>query len=119
MTGPDENEKSEALVRRPVLVPKSKIESMPLSKLAIYIKTRIYAGERATRVAIEKYLEAGDALISAKARLAHGHFGPWLERNMPDVTWRTVNRLMKNASEYECLDATRKKQAQQLKGYNE
>lgn len=53
-----------------------------------------YAGK-----AIERALQAGDMLLTVKARLPHGEFGPWCATNLPDISQRTLQKYMRVARE--------------------
>lgn len=53
-----------------------------------------YAGK-----AIERALEAGDLLIQAKGRVAHGDWQSWLRQHCPNISPRTVQNYMRIARE--------------------
>lgn len=59
----------------------------------LHTEARALAGK-----AIERALEAGELLCTAKARLAHGEFGPWVEMHcgFSDRTARRYMRLHDN-----------------------
>jgi hypothetical protein len=49
----------------------------------------------AVEAGLEKAIECGQALISAKAMLKHGEWLPWLAKHCPDVSPRTAQAYMR------------------------
>jgi hypothetical protein len=64
-----------------------------LEQLAAAVRTAHAAVEHAAVNLLGHALAAGDALIAAKARLPHGEFGNWIDRNC-DLSERTAQRYM-------------------------
>ena len=52
------------------------------SELAIHIHKTYGQLEQHTRSAVQKALRLGDLLLAAKAAVAHGKFGKWVERQV-------------------------------------
>lgn len=70
-----------------------------LSALAAEINAAHRAAQEYASKAVERALQAGDLLIEAKSRLAHGEFGPWCKRHCPDISIRTIQNYMRVARE--------------------
>jgi hypothetical protein len=75
-----------------------------LSQLAIEINTAHDIAIEAAREVIRWSMKAGDLLMEAKGRLAHGEFGPWLRENCK-VGERQAQRYMKLARERARIEA--------------
>ena len=52
------------------------------SELAIHIRKTYDQLEQHTRSAVQKALRLGELLLAAKAAVAHGKFGKWVERQV-------------------------------------
>jgi Protein of unknown function (DUF3102) len=71
-----------------------------LEQLAFEINSAHEAGERSARNGLDRFKEAGEALLKAKERLPHGEWLPWLGKNVK-FSERTVRRYMALASGWE------------------
>lgn len=54
--------------------------------------------QMANRDAAYRGIRIGILLLDAKAKLAHGEFMPWLEKNCAGITQRSANLFMRDAS---------------------
>lgn len=63
-------------------------------------------GEAAAR-GVQHALAAGDALIEARASIAHGAWSTWLAANVPGLSARTAQLYMQLARNRDRLDAQR------------
>ena len=73
------------------------------SELAIHIRKTYSQLEQHTRSAVQKALRLGELLLAAKAAVAHGKFGKWVERKCP-FSERQAERYMTLARERNTLD---------------
>lgn len=71
-----------------------------LEALAIDITLAHQEAQQCARKAIECALLAGDWLIQAKARVAHGQWLPWLAAHLPEIAERTCQQYMKLADNW-------------------
>lgn len=71
---------------KPGITPPSivRVHNAELDSLAAKITSALGAGVQATRTALERYKEAGEALLQAKARCRHGEWLPWLAAHAID-----------------------------------
>ncbi len=91
----------------------SKTEVLPnnaaLTDLAGHINTEHEACRASMQKGLEHAFKAGGLLLEAKAGLPHGEWLPWLGKNCPDISERTVQRYMRlaeNRGELEAKPAT-------------
>lgn len=70
-----------------------------LSELAAGINAAHREAQAYAAKAVERALQAGDLLLTVKARLAHGEFGPWCTQHLPDISERTIRNYMRVARE--------------------
>jgi hypothetical protein len=75
-----------------------------LSPLATAIRREHEAAEASWRDAVAHAVRAGELLIEAKAKLSHGEWLPWLERNFP-ASVRTAQGYMRLARRAEDAQA--------------
>ena len=71
----------------------------PLEALAADINQAHQEAQQYASQAVERALQAGDLLLTVKARLAHGEFGNWCKANLPSISARQLQRYMKVARE--------------------
>lgn len=55
--------------------------------------------KKAAQSAITKVIECGLVMLQVKPLCPRGEFGPWLEKNCPEIEWRTANRWMNLAQD--------------------
>jgi Protein of unknown function (DUF3102) len=70
----------------------------PLKVLVPLIKEDLKHGNEAAREAAQQagmpyYRAAGEKMIEAKSRMAHGEFGPWIKRNF-NLSQQHASRYM-------------------------
>jgi len=75
-----------------------------LATLAAEINAEHDAAERTARTAIDHARAAGDRLLLAKARVAHGQWLPWLATNCPAVSVRTAQAYMRLSGNWATLE---------------
>ena len=75
-----------------------------LATLAAEINAEHDAAERTARTAIDHARAAGDRLLLAKARVAHGQWLPWLATNCPAIADRTARAYMQLARNWGTLE---------------
>jgi hypothetical protein len=68
-----------------------------LPELAAQIRSAVADAEKAVQVTVEKAIEAGRALLEAKAILAHGRWLPWLEQHV-ELSDRQAQKYMRIAT---------------------
>lgn len=73
--------------------------ALPLEELAVEINTAHAEAQAHASKAVERALQAGDLLLTVKARLNHGEFGPWCSSQLPDLSRRTIQDYMRVARE--------------------
>jgi hypothetical protein len=83
---------------------KSALKAVPrppaLPDLAAAISTEHAAAVAASVSALEHARLAGELLLEAKSRVAHGEWLPWLQKNCPTVAVRTAQNYMLITSEW-------------------
>jgi phage N-6-adenine-methyltransferase len=71
----------------------------PLEAVAADINLAHREAQQYAAKAVERALTAGDLLLEAKTRVAHGQWLPWLKENCPDISTRTIQNYMRVARE--------------------
>ncbi len=76
-----------------------------LSALALAINEEHALAERHAELAIHRAKRAGDMLNSAKGKVPHGEWLPWLATNCPTLKERTARAYMRLARNWEQLES--------------
>jgi hypothetical protein len=79
----------------------------PLPDLAAAISTEHAASVAASSSALEHARQAGEHLLEAKARIDHGEWLPWLQKNCPTVALRTAQNYMLIASNWGRIESAK------------
>jgi hypothetical protein len=74
--------------------------SNPLDELAVRIRREHTASIGAVRKGVEHARRAGELLVRAKALCRHGEWLPWVERHLPELGPRQVQRYMRLAARW-------------------
>jgi hypothetical protein len=86
-------------IDRPAIVSASTAE---LDRLAHQATTALEAARKSTKTTLERWKDAGEALIKAKASCKHGEWLPWLEKHK--IHRREASRAMRVAGNWAKLD---------------
>lgn len=88
-----------------MITEKPQIETpLDLPALALAINEENALAERHAELAIHRAKRAGELLIAAKAKVAHGQWLPWLSANCPTLKERTARAYMRLAKNWETLE---------------
>ena len=77
----------------------------PLEALALAINEEHALAEQYATMAIHRARRAGDLMLTAKQRVAHGQWLPWLKANCPTIKDRTARAYMQLARNWATLES--------------
>ena len=77
----------------------------PLEALALAINEEHALAEQYASMAIHRARRAGDLMLTAKQRVAHGQWLPWLKTNCPTIKDRTARAYMQLARNWATLES--------------
>lgn len=77
----------------------------PLEALALAINEEHALAEQYATMAIHRAHRAGDLMLAAKQRVAHGQWLPWLKANCPTIKDRTARAYMQLARNWATLES--------------